>query len=36
MDINEKELQNVNKGDRQGNKHVEIWSINAFDEWCEF
>lgn len=36
MDIDEKEFQNVNKGDRQANKHFEIWAKNAFDEWCEF
>jgi len=27
-----KELENVNKGGRRVNKHVEMWANNPFDE----
>ncbi len=36
MDIDEDELQIVDKGDRQLNKHFEIWARNALDAWHEF
>lgn len=34
--IDEKELENVNKDGRKINKHVELWTKNAFDEWKVF
>jgi hypothetical protein len=36
MDIDEDELQIVNKGNRQLNKHSKIWAKNAFDALHEF
>jgi hypothetical protein len=36
MDIDENELQIVNKGNQRLNKHSEIWARNAFDAWHEF
>jgi hypothetical protein len=33
LDLDEKEVDNVNKGGRRINKHVELWAKNAFDEW---
>jgi hypothetical protein len=29
--MNKKELDNVNKGDYNANKHLEVWAKNAFD-----
>jgi len=31
VDIDENELEIVNKGDQQLNKHFKIWAKNAFD-----
>ncbi len=36
LDLDEKEVDNVNKGGRRINKHVELWAKNAFDEWKVF
>lgn len=36
LDLNEKEVENVNKGSRKINKHVELWVKNAFDQWNFF
>jgi hypothetical protein len=36
MDIDENELQIVNKGHQRLNKHSKIWARNAFDAWHEF
>jgi hypothetical protein len=36
MDIDEDELEIVNKGDQQLNKHFGIWAKNAFDALHEF
>ncbi len=36
MDLNENENENVNKGGRRVNKHVELWVKNVFDEWRVF
>jgi hypothetical protein len=36
LDIDEKEVHNVNKGGRRINKHGELWAKNAFDEWKVF
>ncbi len=33
MDFDEKEVDNVNKGGRIVNNHIEILTKNAFDEW---
>ncbi len=35
LDIDDNEIQNVNKRGRRMNKHVELWAKNAFDEWKE-
>jgi hypothetical protein len=36
LEIDDKELENVNMGGCRPNKHVEIWAKNAFDEWWQF
>jgi hypothetical protein len=36
LNIDEKKLQNVNKGGHRTSKHVKMWAKNAFDEWWEF
>jgi hypothetical protein len=36
LDLDEKEVDNVNKGGRKINKHVKLWAKNAFDEWKVF
>jgi hypothetical protein len=36
LDIDKKEFENVNKGGRKVNKHVGLWTKNAFDEWKVF
>jgi hypothetical protein len=36
LDIDEKELENINKGGRKVNKHVKLRTKNAFDEWKVF
>ncbi len=33
LDLDEKEVDNVNKGGQRVNKHIELWAKNAFDEW---
>jgi hypothetical protein len=33
LDINEKELENMNKGIQRENKHAKVWAKNVFDEW---
>ncbi len=33
LDLNEKEVENVNKRGWRINKHAELWVINVFDEW---
>jgi hypothetical protein len=36
LDLNEKEVENVNKASQRINKHVELLVKNAFDEWNFF
>jgi len=36
MDIDENELEIVNKGNQQLNKHSRIWAKNVFDALHEF
>jgi hypothetical protein len=36
LDLNDKEVENVNKGSRRVNNHVELCVKNAFDEWRVF
>jgi hypothetical protein len=36
LDIDEKGFENVNKGGRKVNKHVELWRKNTFDDWKVF
>ncbi len=33
LDIDDKELENVNKGGWRVNKHIKLWAMNMFDEW---
>jgi hypothetical protein len=33
FDIDDKNMNNVNKGGWRVSKHVELWARNAFDEW---
>jgi hypothetical protein len=33
LDLNEKEVENVNKCSRIINNHAELWVKNVFDEW---
>jgi hypothetical protein len=33
LEVDERELDNVNKGGHKIDKHVELQSKNAFDEW---
>jgi hypothetical protein len=35
LDLDEKEVDNV-KGGWRVNKHIELWTKNAFDEWRVF
>jgi len=32
LDINEKELENINNGDQRTNKHAKVWAKNVFDD----
>jgi hypothetical protein len=34
--MDEKEIENINKGGCQASKHVELWARNVFDEWRVF
>jgi len=36
LDLDEREVENVNKGGWRINKHVELWARNVFDEWKVF
>lgn len=36
MDINEKESENINKGNQRKDKHAKMWAKNVFDEWRVF
>jgi len=36
LDIDDKEMGNVNKGGRRMGKHAKLWVKNAFDEWRLF
>jgi hypothetical protein len=36
LDLDEKEVESVNKGGRKINKHVELWAKNVFDGWKIF
>ncbi len=36
LDLDEKEVDNVNKGGWRVNKHIALWTKNAFDEWRVF
>ncbi len=33
LEVDDKELKNVNMGGCKFSKHVKIWAQNAFDEW---
>jgi hypothetical protein len=36
LDLDEREVENINKGCWRINKHVELWARNVFDEWRVF
>jgi hypothetical protein len=36
LNLDKKEVDNVNKGDQRLNKHVKLWAKNAFNEWKVF
>jgi hypothetical protein len=36
LDVDERELENVDKGGCRASKHVELWAKNAFDGWRKF
>jgi len=36
LDVDERELENVNKGGHRGNKHAKLWGKNKFKEWKKF
>jgi hypothetical protein len=36
LDLNEKEVENVNKGSQRISNDVKLWVKNAFDEWNFF
>ncbi len=36
LEVDDRELENVNMGSCRSNNHVEIWVKNAFDEWQWF
>jgi len=36
FEVDERKLENVNKGGCRTNKHVELWAKKAFDEWTNF
>jgi hypothetical protein len=36
LDMDEKEIENVNKGWHWTSKHVDLWAKNVFDEWQVF
>lgn len=36
INVDDKELDNVNKGSHKANKHVKLWAKNVFDEWRKF
>ncbi len=36
MDLDEKEVDNVNKDGHRISKHIKLWMNNAFDEWRVF
>jgi hypothetical protein len=36
LDLNDKEVENVNNGNQRNSNHVELWVKNAFDEWNFF
>jgi len=36
LDINDKQMENVNKGGQKVSKHAKLWAKNAFNEWKVF
>jgi hypothetical protein len=36
LDIDKKEMENVNRGGQRASKHAKLWAKNAFDEWQVF
>jgi hypothetical protein len=36
FEMNDKELENVNKGSSKVSKHVKIRAMNVFNEWRPF
>ena len=36
LDLDEKEVQNVEAGGERRSKHSETWAVNAFNEWRQF
>jgi len=36
LDLDEREVENVNKGGRRISKHVELWARNVFDDYNFF
>ncbi len=36
LDVDKKEMENVNQGGQRASKHVKLWVKNAFDEWQVF
>lgn len=35
LKVDEKELDNVNKGGHRAKKYIEVWVKKTFDEWCK-
>jgi hypothetical protein len=36
LDLDGREVENVNLGGRRASKHVKLWARNAFDKWRQF
>ena len=36
LDLDEKEVQNVEAGGERRSKHSKTWAVNAFNEWRQF
>jgi hypothetical protein len=36
LDIDKKEMENVNRRGQRASKHAKLWAKNAFDEWQVF
>jgi hypothetical protein len=36
LDIDKKEMENVNRRGQRASKHAKLWAKNAFNEWQMF